>query len=83
MISSSWLCHTLVVAGLLRAIPALAYRPLTGLYENALDAPVVTRSISTSLGHKDSLTESNWDINIVLEQEDTRDGPWVERSSFK
>ncbi len=78
MIFHSWLTNTLVVAGLLLATPALAYRPLTGLYENGLDAPVVTHSVSTSLADKDGLLESNWDTTIVLEQKDTRDVAWVE-----
>ena len=78
MIPPSWLRNTLVVAGLLLATPALAYRPLTGLYENALDAPVITRSVSASLADKDGLLESNWDTTIVLEQKDARDVAWVE-----
>jgi hypothetical protein len=78
MISPSWLRNTLVVASLLLATPALAYRPLTGLYENALDAPVITRSVSASLADKDGLLESNWDTTIVLEQKDARDVAWVE-----
>jgi hypothetical protein len=80
MLFPSWLRHTLVVASLLLATPALAYRPLTGLYENALDAPVITRSVSASLADKDGLLESNWDTTIVLEQKDTRDVAWVEVS---
>jgi hypothetical protein len=79
MIFPSWLSNTLVVvAGLLLATPALAYRPLTGLYENSLDAPVVTRSVSASLADRDGLLDSNWDTTIVLEQKDTRDIAWVE-----
>jgi hypothetical protein len=78
VISPSWLRNTLVVAGLLLATPALAYRPLTGLYENALDAPVATRSVSASLADKDGLLDSNWDTTIVLEQKDTRDVAWLE-----
>jgi hypothetical protein len=78
MTSPSWLSNSLVVASLLLATPALAYRPLTGLYENALDAPVITRSVSASLADKDGLLESNWDTTIVLEQKDTRDVAWVE-----
>jgi hypothetical protein len=78
MISPSWLRNTLVVAGLLLATPALAYRPLAGLYENALNAPVITRSVSASLADKDGLLESNWDTTIVLEQKDARDVAWVE-----
>jgi hypothetical protein len=78
MISSSWLSNALFIAALLLATPALAYRPLKGLYENALNAPVVTHSVSTSLRDRDSLMESNWDTTIVLEQEDRRDVAWVE-----
>jgi hypothetical protein len=78
MLFPSWLGNSLVVASLLLATPALAYRPLTGLYENALDAPVITRSVSASLADKDGLLESNWDTTIVLEQKDTRDVAWVE-----
>ncbi len=76
-----WLRNTLIISTLLiTANPALAYRPLTGLYENALNAPVVTRSVSASLADKDGLLDSNWDTSIVLEQNDVRDVAWVEVS---
>jgi hypothetical protein len=79
MISLSWLCNTLIISSILiTASPALAYRPLTGLYENGLNATVVTHSVSTSLSDKDGLLDSNWDTTIVLEQKDARDVAWVE-----
>jgi hypothetical protein len=81
MISPSWLLNTLIIASLLiTANPVLAYRSLTGLYENSLNAPVVTHSVSTSLADKDGLLDSNWDTSIVLEQKDVRDVAWVEVS---
>ncbi len=66
----------------LSTAPALAYRPLEGLSQNPVNAPVVTRSISSSLADKDGLLESNWDTTIVLEQKDARDVVWVEVAFF-
>ena len=62
----------------LSTAPAFAYRPLEGLSQNPVNAPVVTRSVSSSLADKDGLLESNWDTTIVLEQKDARDVMWVE-----
>jgi hypothetical protein len=62
----------------LSTAPAWAYRPLEGLSQNPVDAPVVTRSVSSSLADKDGLLESNWDTTIVLEQQDVRAVMWVE-----
>jgi hypothetical protein len=80
MISSSWLRNTLLIASLLMQTPALAYRPLVGIYENTANAPVVARSVSASLADKDGLLDSNWDTTVVLEQKDVRDVAWVEVS---
>jgi hypothetical protein len=81
MISPSWRYNTLIISSIfITASPGLAYRPLTGLYENGLNAPVSTHSVSTSLADKDGLLDSNWDTSIVLEQKDVRDVAWVEVS---
>jgi hypothetical protein len=66
----------------LSTAPAWAYRPLEGLSQNQVNAPVVTRSVSSSLADKDGLLESNWDTTIVLEQKDARDVVWVEVGFF-
>jgi hypothetical protein len=60
MIFLSWPSNTLVITSLLLDNPALAYLPLTGLYENALNAPVITRSISANFADEDGLMESNY-----------------------
>jgi hypothetical protein len=62
----------LTTALLISASPAWAYRPLNGVYKNIVDAPVVTRSVSTSLADKDGKLDSNWDTTIGLEQKDAR-----------
>jgi hypothetical protein len=62
----------LTTALLIGASPAWAYRPLNGVYKNGADAPVVTRSVSTSLADKDGKLDSNWDTTIGLEQKDAR-----------
>jgi hypothetical protein len=64
---------TLLLAALMSATPVWAYRPLQGIYQNTKDAPVVTRSVSTSLADKDGRLDSNWDTTIVLEQKDPRE----------
>ena len=64
---------TLLITALLSASPVWAYRPLHGIYQNTIDAPVVTRSVSTSLADKDGKLNSNWDTTIVLEQKDPRE----------
>jgi hypothetical protein len=58
---------------LLAASPAWAYRPLHGIPQNTASAPVITRSVSTSLADQDGKLDSNWDTTIVLEQKDARD----------
>ena len=64
---------TLLITALLSASPAWAYRPLHGVSQNTIDAPVVTRSVSTSMADKDGKLDSNWDTTIVLEQKDPRE----------
>jgi hypothetical protein len=64
---------TLLITALLSASPVWAYRPLHGVSQNTIDAPVVTRSVSTSMADKDGKLDSNWDTTIVLEQKDPRD----------
>jgi hypothetical protein len=63
-----WLTTLLVAAS-----PAWAYRPLNGIPQNTTSAPVITRSVSTSLADKDGKLDSNWDTTIVLEQKDARE----------
>jgi hypothetical protein len=62
----------LTTALLIGASPAWAYRPLSGVYKNGADAPVITRSVSTSLADKDGKLDSNWDTTVGLEQKDAR-----------
>jgi hypothetical protein len=64
------LISVLIGAG---AAPVWAYRPLNGVYENTADAPVVTRSVSTSMADKDGKLNSNWDTTVVLEQKGSRE----------
>jgi hypothetical protein len=64
---------TLLFTALISASPVWAYRPMHGVYQNAGDAPVLTRSVSTSLADKDGKLDSNWDTTIVLEQKDPRE----------
>jgi hypothetical protein len=64
---------TLLFTALISASPVWAYRPLHGVYQNTGDAPVLTRSVSTSLADKDGKLDSNWDTTIVLEQKDPRE----------
>jgi hypothetical protein len=62
-----------LLTALMSAAPVWAYRPLSGVYENTADAPVVTRSVSTSMADKDGKLNSNWDTTIVLEQKGSRE----------
>ena len=64
---------TLLFTVLMSASPVWAYRPLHGVYQNTGNAPVVTRSVSTSLADKEGKLDSNWDTTIVLEQKDSRE----------
>jgi hypothetical protein len=58
---------------LLSSSPASAYVPLKSLYQDALNSPVVARSVTSSMADQDGKLNSNWDTTIVLQQKDGRD----------
>jgi hypothetical protein len=58
---------------LLSSSPVWAYVPLKGLSQDALNSPVVARSVTSSMADQDGKLNSNWDTTIVLQQKDGRD----------
>jgi hypothetical protein len=63
----------LLLCLLLNSSPVWAYVPLKGLAQNAINSPVVARSVTSSMADQDGKLNSNWDTTIVLQQNDSRD----------
>ncbi|MGA7953064.1 MAG: hypothetical protein WCA07_06030 [Gloeobacterales cyanobacterium] len=63
----------LLLCLLLSSSPVWAYVPLKGLSQDALNSPVVARSVTSSMADQDGQLNSNWDTTIVLQQKDSRD----------
>jgi hypothetical protein len=63
----------LLICLFLSSSPAWAYVPLKGLSQDAINSPVVARSVTSSMADQDGKLNSNWDTTIILQQKDSRD----------